>query len=220
VAAAIAVLAVAAPGTAAAAGTITVVGHASRIAANDTAQLRFSVVSRGPTAVSALNRNSARARRVVQAVKAQGIPAADIKTEDVSLTRVREKRKHQPDRVFYRARNSIKVTVRVIGRTAKTIDAAVRAGATSVSGVDFSTSTKNALYMQALSAAFDDAKAKAQLLADRAGVTLSTPVQIDEGVQQISGYTDPLAGYPASGAAIEPGTSTVKAEVTVVFATL
>jgi uncharacterized protein len=223
-AAAIAVLAIAAPGASAADTTsppsISVVGHASRKAVNDTARVRFGVVSRAPTAVAALNRNSARAQRVVNAVKAQGNAPADIKTENVSLRLVRVKHKHRPTEVFYRASNSIKVTVRAISRVAPTIDAAVRAGATSVSGVDFSTSKQDALYRQALSAAFDDAKAKAQLLADRAGVTLGTPLQIVEGVELEPGVGVPSAGGGSSGVPIQPGTSTVRAEVTVVFAIL
>jgi uncharacterized protein len=222
-AAAIAVLAVAAPGAyaadTAAPPSISVVGHASRKAPNDTARIRLGVVTQGRTAVLALDRNSARANRVINAVKAQGVQAADIKTERISLDRVRVKRKHKPARIFYRATNRVVVTVRVIGRAADVIDAAVRAGATGVSGVDFSTSKKNDLYHQALAAAFDSAKAKAQLLADRAGVTLGPPLQIVEGPPTFTsdGYVAPNAG---AGTAIEPGTATVDADVTVVFAIL
>jgi len=221
-AAAIAVLAIAAPGASAADATappsITVVGHASRKAVNDTARVRLGVVSEGKTAVLALDRNSARARNVVNAVKSQGIPAADIKTETVSLERLRVKRKHHPARIFYRATNRVVVTVRAIGRAAAVIDAAVHAGATGVSGLDFSTSKEDDLYLQALGSAFDKAKAKAELLANRAGVPLGAPLQIEEGGPLVTstGFTDPLGA--AVGVPIEPGTTTVGADVTVVFA--
>jgi uncharacterized protein YggE len=221
-AAAIAALAIAAPGASAVDATappsITVVGHASRKASNDTARLHLSVVSQGPTALQALNRNSSVARNVVNAVKAQGIPAADIRTETVSLNRVRVKRKHHPARVFYRAANRVVVTVRQIPLVAPVIDRAVAAGATGVSGLDFSTSKEDDLYLQALASAFDKAKAKAQLLANRAGVVLGAPLQIEEGSPLVTsdGFTNPLAA--TTGVPIQPGRATVGADVTVVFA--
>jgi uncharacterized protein YggE len=223
-AAAIAALAIAAPGASAADSasppSISVVGHASKRAANDTARLRFGVVSEGRTALLALNRNSARARNVVKAIRSQGIRAADIRTETVSLDRVRVKRKHHPTRTFYRATNRVVVTVRAIGLTGTVIGAAVAAGATGVSGLEFSTSKEDDLYLQALASAFDKAKAKAELLARRAGVTLGPPLQIEEGSPLVTsnGFTPPEAADV--GVPIQPGTATVGADVTVIFAIL
>jgi uncharacterized protein len=220
--AAIAVLAVAAPGAVAADAvappSITVVGHASRTAANDTARVRFKVVTSAPTAVLALGRNSARARSVLKAIKAQGVAPADIKTQQVSVDRVRVKPKNRPAHVFYRATNSVVVTVRKLRTTPKVIDAAVAAGATGVSGVEFSTSKLDALYLGALSGAFDNAKAKAQLLANRAGVVLGKPLQIEEGTDFIG--VPSSGGGQSLGPPIQAGTSTVEADVTVVFAIL
>ena len=222
-AAAIAVLAVAAPGAVgaepAAPPSITVFGHATRKAVNDTARVRFKVVTSAKTAVLALDRNSARARAVIAAIKAKGVAPADIKTQQVSVDRVRVKPKNKPARVFYRATNAIVVTVRKLQTTPAVIDAAVAAGATGVSGVEFSTSKLHALYLGALSAAFDDAKAKAQLLANRAGVVLGQPLQIEEGSDFI-GVPSSGSGGQSLGPPIQPGTSTVEADVTVVFAIL
>jgi uncharacterized protein YggE len=222
-AAAIAVLAVAAPGAVAAdpgaPPSITVFGSATRTAVNDTARLRLKVVTSAPTALEALRRNSARTRNVLNAVQSQGIPAADIRTERVSVERVRVKRKNKPTRVFYRATNSVVVTVRKLRLTPFVIDNGVAAGATGVSGVDFSTSRLDALYRAALGSAFDDAKAKAQLLADRAGVVLGKPLQIEEGTDVFDGGGS-AGGGQALGPPIRPGSTTVSADVTVVFAIL
>ena len=101
------------------------------------------------------------------------------------------------------------------------IDAAVRAGATGVEGVEFSTSKRDELYRQALGDAFKDAKAKAQRLAQEAGVTLGAPLQIQEAFEDF-GFGEPQSGGGSSQGApappIEPGTAGVEATVTVRFA--
>lgn len=218
-AAAIAALAIAAPGAFAADRTVTVVGDATATAPNDTAAFTLRVATRSRQAAVALNRNSARTRRVIAAVKAQGIPAADIQTQQVSLSRVRVKTRNGGHRRVYRATNGIGVTVRKVGRTGAVIGAAVNAGATSVSNLNLSSSKSRTLYRQALGDAFDDAKAKAQELADRAGATLGSAQTITEGFDEFSSgdqsYAAPQAG---SSAPIEPGTTDIFAEVTVTFA--
>ncbi|MFL5781345.1 MAG: SIMPL domain-containing protein [Thermoleophilaceae bacterium] len=218
-AAAIAVLAIAAPGAFAQARTVSVVGDATATATNDTASFNLRVTTRAKQAAVALNRNSARMRRVVAAVKAQGIPAADIETQQVSLSRVRVKTRKGQHRHVYRASNSIGVTVRQVGKTGTVIGAGVNAGATGVGGVELSSSQSRQLYRQALGDAFDDAKAKAQELADRAGATLGDAQTITEGFQEVdSGNEQSAVGFPASGPPIEPGTTKIFAEVSVTFA--
>lgn len=217
--AAAAVMAVAAP-TASGAGTITVVGEGSARAVNDVAKIGLRVETRASTATAALTKNSQIARRVIAAIKARGIPSADIKTEHVSLSHFRE-RHGQQRVVVYRAVNAVRVTVRRIGKTGALIDAAVKAGATGVSTIELTTSKLHALYRTALGNAYDDARAKALILAQHAGVALGAPVAIEEGIQEPPPvFASPQAGGAGSGSApIEPGRSTVHADVTVTFAT-
>lgn len=221
--AAIAVLAVAAPGAAAQTErTVSVVGDASVTAPNDTAKLSFRVTTRARRAQVALDNNSARMRRVIAAVKAKGIPAADIETQHVSLSRVRVKVRKGVHRRIYRASNGVRVTVRQIGRTGVVIQAAVNAGATSFSGADLSASNVEDLYRDALGRAFDEARAKAQELAERAGATLGPALTISEGSAQFDSccahQQNATSGGVSRPAPIEPGTTTVFAEVSVTFA--
>jgi uncharacterized protein YggE len=177
-AAAIAVLAIAAPGAFAAPEafaqdrTVDVVGDSSVTARNDTADVSFRVTTRAKRASVALAHNSARMRSVIAAIKARGIPADDIQTNSVSLSQVRIKVSKGHHRRIYRASNGVRVTIREIAKTGRVITAAVDAGATSFGSVDLSYSKADELYRQALGDAFDEAKAKAQELADHAGATL------------------------------------------------
>src|SRR3954470_1811159 len=201
--------------------TIAVVGNASVTAPNDTATVSFGVVTRHGTATGALTDTSARTRRVIDALAGQGIAKADIQTQTVGLGRtVRRTGKHRRKRrVVYTASNSVDVTVHDLSKTGAVIQAAVDAGATRVSGVEFSASNSEGLYDQALGLAYDNARSKATALAARAGMTLGDPISTQEGQQDVCAVPDEAQPAPAAGPPpIEPGTATVTAIVTVVFA--
>jgi uncharacterized protein YggE len=201
--------------------TITVVGMASVTAPNDTAGVSFGVTTAHRSPAAALADTSARTQRVIGALTAAGIPKADVQTQTVSLDRsVRPRRGHRKRRVLYTARNSVSVVVRNIATTGAVIQAAVGAGATSVSGVEFSASNANDLYRRALGLAYDDAHAKAEALAQHAGATLGRPISIQEGQQDFTNPSAQTVAAPPGAAAppIEPGSATVDAFVTVVFA--
>jgi uncharacterized protein YggE len=223
VAAATAVLAVAAPPALAAdppPKSITVTGTASVSAPNDTSRLTFRVETKSRTPAAALSKTSARARRVIDAVKRSGVAAGDVQSEDVSLNRYVRRLKHHKRRTGYRSVNSVIVTVRDVERTPAVITAAVNAGANGVSGIEFTTSKIGDLYDQALSQAYDDAKRKAERLAKQAGVTLGGPLQIQENTpfDEADSGTQEHSAAPSAAAPIEPGTATVDAIVTVTFA--
>ena len=193
-------------------------GAASVTAANDTALLSLGVSTTRSTASKALAATSARTRRVLAALAAQGIATADIQTQAAGVRRsVQRATKHRKRKVVYIASNTVSVTVRSASKAGAVITAAVTAGATHVGEIDFLPSNESGLYRQALVLAYDDAREKAALLADRAGVTLGRPLSILEGQDNF----EPAAAEPASGATpapIEPGTSDIGAAVTVVFA--
>jgi uncharacterized protein YggE len=198
--------------------TITVTGSGVVTVANDTALLSLGVSTTRSTASKALAATSARTRRVLAALAANGIAASDIQTEAVGLRRsVQRATKHRKRKVVYIASNSLSVTVSPVSKTGAVIAAAVKAGATRVGGIELFPSNETDLYRQGLRLAYDDAREKAALLAERAGVTLGRPLSIFEGQDSF----EPLSSEVSTGvtpAPIEPGTSDVSALVTVVFA--
>jgi uncharacterized protein YggE len=199
--------------------TITVTGAGTVTAANDTALLSLGVSTTRGTASKALAATSARTRRVLAALSAQGIAAADIQTQDAGLRRsVQRATKHRKRKIVWIASNSVSVTVTPVAKTGAVISAAVGAGATHVGGIELFPSNESDLYRQGLLLAYDDAREKAALLAERAGVTLGRPLSIVEGQDNFAPATDELATGVASPAPIEPGTSMISALVTVVFA--
>jgi uncharacterized protein len=111
----------------------------------------------------------------------------------------------------------VSVRVRNLDRAGPVVDAAVGAGANQVYGPSLTRSDQEAVYRGALKAAYADARAKAQALADAAGVTLGAMTSTVEGG---ASAPMPLAAGRAEDAkaTIEPGTQEIQASVSVTFA--
>jgi uncharacterized protein YggE len=198
--------------------TITVTGIKTVETPNDAATVNFRVRATRNTKARALSAMAAGNRRVTAALAAQGVAREDIQSQDVSLRRsVQPRTKRHRRRVFYTAANTLSATLHDVTNVDRVVQAAVRAGAIGVDGIEFFVSNTDALYRQALGSAYDDAREKAQLLAQRAGVTLGQPISIQEGQDFFSSGFSDLSSSPSAGS-IEPGTGTVIAFVTVVFA--
>jgi uncharacterized protein len=185
--------------------SIVVAGQGSVSTRPDRAQLSFGVSTDAKSASAALRANAAEMTKVIAAVKAQGIPAADIRTDLVSLSP--RYAQNGETVVGYTATNSVSVTVRNLTKVGTTIDAAVDAGADQVSGPNLVRSDATSLYRAALRAAIANAKGKALTIADVSESSAApTPTPL----------TAKAAGD--SGTPVEPGSTLVEATVTVTFA--
>jgi uncharacterized protein YggE len=199
----------------AAGGGITVNGTGSVATTPDIAQISFGVVSQAQTARAALTANAAAARKIVAALRAAGIPAADIQTQQASL----EPRSNETTREIagYTATTMVATTIRNLARVPAIVDAAVAADANLVFGPFLTRSNASALYNDAMRAAVADARRKAGLLADASDVTLGEPTAVVEtGAAPVDEKASLRAG-DAAGSAIEPGTQQIVASVTVTF---
>ncbi len=193
--------------------TITVTGDGSVTTVPDRAGFYFTVDTRASTAKAALAQNADAAAAVVAAVKNAGVGAADIQTSQVSLSP--QTNPAGTDIVGYAASNTISVTTG-IAKAGSIVDAAVGAGADGVSGPSLSRSDQDAQYRDALKKAVANAHDKAQALADAGGLSLGGVQTIVEGAGQVPVWAAQKAGVSA-GVAIEPGTQTIDATVTVTY---
>jgi len=199
-------------GASAPTGGITVSGTGSVQTTPDQAQFSLGVTAEGPTARSALAANSERMRRVLAALFAAGVTKKDVQTQDVSVS------KAYPDESRYSAHNSVSMTVRELAKAGSIIDAATKAGANDVYGPTLTRSDQDELQAKALTAAVDNARAKARVLAEAAGVRLGSVTAIAEsGSEPVPVYEAALAKR-APSAPIEPGEQQTQAMVRVTFA--
>jgi hypothetical protein len=196
---------------------LTVTGLGSVRTVPDRASFFFGVETQAATARAALNANSAEAKKVVDALRAAGVAAADLQTAQVSLSPRSNER--GTEIVGYTAFTTVTATIRDLARAGAVVDAAVDAGANTVGGPNLTRGDTDAQYRQALRAAFTDAREKAETLAAASGRTLGRVTAIVEG--STGGVPMPVAAKDsAAGTAVEiaPGTQSVDATVTVTFA--
>jgi len=199
-------------------GTISVTGSGTVTTEPDTATTSFGVVTQGSTAREAMSQNSEEMAKVIEALKRAGVASKDLQTQYVSLDPRYDNQGREV--VGYSATNSVSAIVRDLAQAGAVIDAAVAAGANNVSGPSLSRDDQGKLYNDALERAVADAKAKAEVLARAAGVSVGAVQSVAEN-PQTGGGPMPM-GYAAAArgiaAPIEAGTTQVVANVRVVFA--
>lgn len=127
---------------------------------------------------------TAGARAVIAALHAQGVAQDDVQTANVTVGPFHEHSPGGPPRlVGYTFTNTVSAIVRDLERAGAVLDAALRAGGDDVvlESVTFAAPDDNReVLRQARTAAFEDALSKAQHLASLAGVSLGSPLSIDE----------------------------------------
>jgi uncharacterized protein len=197
---------------------ITVVGSGTARTVPDVADWSFGVQSDADTAAAALKAAAGATRRIVGALRDAGIAKDDLRTEQVSLyPRTTDDGRSV---IGYTASSTVHATVRDLGKAGSVVDAAVRAGANQIYGPTLRVSDSRAQYRAAADAAFDDARAHAEALAAKAGMTLGSPIAIVEsgGSPPVFAEGERLAMDAAQGMPIEPGTQEIGATLTVTFA--
>ena len=197
--------------TGAAPDTVTTVGHGVVTVVPDRATVTAGVHTEAATAAEALAQNAKLANAVVAALKQAG--GGDLQTQQVSLY---PRSDDKGNVTGYSADDSVSASIAVADAGAL-VDAAVAAGANTVSGPALSVSDQDARYREALKKAVEDARAKAQALAEAGGFGVG-PVSV---VSEQSSAPQPIvsagAAVKAEATPVEPGTQDVTADVTVTF---
>jgi uncharacterized protein len=201
--------------TSSAGSTITVTGNGTVDATPNQASFDFGVTTNGTTAAEALSRDSAQARAIIDALKKAGVASSDIQTTQVSLW---PQTSRDGLRITgYQASNSVNVTA-PLAKSGSLVDAAVAAGANNVGGPNLDTADTASLYNQPLTQALDKAKAKAQVIARAAGLTLGKVLKVHEGGAATPiVYGEAFAAAAKAAPPIEAGTQKIQASVTVTY---
>lgn len=198
---------------------ITVTGTGDARQTPDRASLLFGVQTEGETGAKALAANSAALRGLIAALKAAGVDAKDLKTEHLDVSPRYDVEKVTESR-GYSASSTLTVSDQPLDRASRLSDIAVNAGADTVSGPSLSVADRDAEYRRALQSAFEDARKKAEALAEAAGLSIGEVTAIAEGNQPsvMPMYATPELRASDVKAPIEPGSEQITAVVTVTFA--
>lgn len=193
--------------------TITVNGSGTVSTVPDQAQFCFGVENRADSPEQASGANAADAAALIKALKDAGVASKNLQTQSVSVTP--EYNDAETKVIGYLATNSICATTSVADAGA-TVDAAMKGGADRVDGPTLTKAESEKLYDDALRAAVANARGRAQVLADAAGVEVGEVFSIDE-TSEPSGPIAYDMALTAAPTPVEPGTQDVEATVTVTF---
>lgn len=204
--------------------TISVSGMGEVSARPDEATITLGVVSQARTAQDALRANSQAMQEVFDQMDELGIAEEDIRTSNFSInpqyTPYRQD-SNEPRRIIsYQVSNMVTVLFDDLEDLGPGLDAIVSSGANQFHGISFSISETDKLMEDAREAAVADARARAETLAEAAGVTLGRVLSINEG-----GFSTPQPMYMArtemafapSDVPIASGSQTISSSVSMVF---
>lgn len=202
---------------------ISVNGQGQIDAAPDMATLSLGVTNEADTAATAMSQTSDAVSRILARLTEMGLDQRDIQTQSLTLNPVWSNRdRSQPQRARitgYVASNIVMVRVRDLDGLGNVLDAVVADGANEFNGLSFGLQDPDALADEARKQAVADARAKAGLLADAAGVSLGQVVSImDQSGGRPVFRAMEMAAARDGGMPVASGEVTVDASVSMVFA--
>jgi hypothetical protein len=142
------------------------------------------VTTQARTAVEAMRTNAAAMQSVIDRIKALGVPERDIQTTGINLGAMYDYNQQTQRQVFrgYQASNRVSVKLRDVQRTGEVLDALVAAGATDLSGPDWSIDDDTAARALARRQAMETARAQALDYARAAGFSDIRLLEVSETI--------------------------------------
>jgi uncharacterized protein len=202
--------------------SLTVTGSADSILTPDIAYIYIGVHTENADAKTAITTNNTDSQKVINALKAAGIAAKDLRTTNFSVYPNQQTGPNGESKgITYVVDNTVYVTVRDLTKMGDILDAAATAGANSISGIQFDVADKNTALSDARKNAITNARQLAQETAQAAGVTLG-PIQSIT----YSNYNQPIPMFAGKGGAamdaassvpVSAGQLTLSVDVTIVY---
>lgn len=195
-------------------------GSGQLMAAPDVATVRLGIVRQASVAQTAQDQASVVAQDILRAVRDLGVPAAQIQTTRLVLSPVYAPRtpesREAPRIVAYTATNSVSIRLEDLTLIGRVIDAGLKAGANQLEGVQFALRNDKAARTQALKLAVEDARTKAQAMAEELRVNLVEILEVNEGNVSIAEPAFARATLVAAPATpVSVGEISVSANVTI-----
>lgn len=201
---------------------ISVSGRGEVIGTPDTLSVSLGVSVTRATVSEAIDVAAQRATGLIDAMRDLGVADDDMQTSNYSVYPEYDYSDNNAPKITgYRVDNTLSVKIRNLDMAGEILDAAASAAGDDVrvNGVSFSLDDNDALLVAARAAAWEDARTKAEQLAELAGVTLGAPLTISESV---ANFPQPFFDRAAAGAfdeatPIQAGQETVTVDLSVTF---
>lgn len=201
---------------------VTVVGVGEAGIAPDLAVVSLGVMVQAPTASEAMAQNSSRQQAVIDALSAGGVEGRDIQTSGLGLSAIQDysEQGRPPVITGYQASNVVTVRVRALDRLGPLLDAVITAGANEIQGISFRREDGAEADDLARRRAVESARARAETIAEAAGMRLGRLVTIGE--ESVGGGPRPMMmeramAQDAASVPVQGGEVAVSAQVTAVW---
>lgn len=187
----------------------------------DIATINIGVRTESEKVTDALDGNTAQANAISNVLQDLGVEEKDIQTSNFNVypTERYDPMTGQVEGRYFVVENTVNVTVRNLSSLGEVLSAVVEAGANTIYGINFNVDDRNAAIAEARQLAIADAQAKAQTIAEAAGVQLGELININvyEGGGPIA-YYDGLGGALAEASVpIAAGTLTISMECNLTY---
>lgn len=202
--------------------TIMVDGTGQVTVVPNIATINIGVHTEAEDITEGLNKNTAQANAITDALTKMGIDKKDIQTSNFNVW---PNDRYDPitgqvTGRYFSIDNTVNVTVRDLSILGEALNAVVGAGANSIYGITFDISDRSAAIAEARDLAIKDAQAKAKAIADSSGVSLGKIINVSvfEGYAPVQ-YRDIGGSMTAESVVpIAAGTLTVTMQATLSFA--
>jgi uncharacterized protein YggE len=193
----------------------------------DQATVRLGILKQTASADLSQQQANQVAQDILAAITKAGVSASQIRTSRLTLTPIHAQRRDSfeaPRIVAYQAQNVVTVTLQDLAKVGPTIDAGLKAGANELLGVNFEIKNDLAARQQALKQAVNEARKKAETMAEAMDVRIVGALEVVEGGAIVGPQPFPYAGAEfamAKAAAdgvptpVSPGELEVRANVSV-----
>ena len=206
--------------------SLAVTGRGEAFAPPDKAVVRLGAAAQSESAAAAQEQVNETIQKALKAVKKIKNADRGIRTARVSLSPVYSQRDMRdpsasPEIVGYRASQSLLIELDNLELIGPVLDAGVKAGANQIEGVSFLLKNDQAARAAALTKAVEDARLKANVMAEASGVQISSIQEITENGVSIMPPPMPYAAHARMAAMesaptqVEPGQVQIEANVTV-----
>jgi hypothetical protein len=202
---------------------ISVSGTGEASGAPDLALLELGVSAEGKTVKEARDTAASAMNDVLDALKGDGVAEKDVQTRQFRIEPEYQYPDGKQELIGFRVTNIVEVKARDLDRVGEVIDDVAKAGGdiVQVQGLSFTIEEPDDLRAQAREEAMADARARAEDLAELAGVKLGKPISVTESaVTPPSPFLQaaPMARGAEEATPIEAGELEVSVTVDVLFA--
>lgn len=206
---------------------ITVTGNGETQVSADTAIVSLGVSARDKDVLKAQQE----VNRVIAAIResliAKGVAEENINTDYMNIYAIYDYNEDQEQIKAYNASSTLAIKVTKMDDVGAVIDEAFAAGANTLNGITFSASNTDEARSESMKAAVAEARAKAEVLAEAAGMKITGIKEISEG--GVFSYANTVGNFSAKsmdreeaadityGTVVQAAKLLVTASVTIIF---